>query len=102
ISSWCYRAIPAWQELQQRYRDSVDFHWKIALMDKAALPPTREHTEWFYRRSGMLMRSPVMLNACWVEPGAAEYLAPNCTAEAARDLGIDWKSTRLNSSHDQI
>ena len=89
ISSWCYWAIPAWQELQQRYRDSVDFRWKIALMDKSALPPTREHTEWFYRRSGMLMRSPVMLNASWVEPGAAEYLAPNCTAEAARDLGIE-------------
>ena len=70
ISSWCYWAIPAWQELQQRYRDSVDFRWKIALMDKSALPPTREHTEWFYRRSGMLMRSPVMLNASWVEPGA--------------------------------
>ena len=48
ISSWCYWAIPAWQELQQRYRDSVDFRWKIALMDKSALPPTREHTEWFY------------------------------------------------------
>jgi predicted DsbA family dithiol-disulfide isomerase len=89
ISSWCYWAIPAWQELQQRYRDSVDFRWKIALMDKAALPPTREQTEWYYRRSGMLMRSPVMLNAGWVEPGAAEYLAPNCTAEAARDFGVE-------------
>jgi predicted DsbA family dithiol-disulfide isomerase len=89
ISSWCYWAIPAWQELQERYRDSVDFRWKIALMDKAALPPTRELTEWYYRRSGMLMRSPVMLNAGWVEPGAAEYLAPNCTAEAARDFGVE-------------
>jgi predicted DsbA family dithiol-disulfide isomerase len=89
ISSWCYWAIPAWQELQKRYRDRVDFRWKIALMDKAALPPTREHTEWYYRRSGMLMRSPVMLNAGWVEPRAAEYLAPNCTAEAARDFGIE-------------
>jgi predicted DsbA family dithiol-disulfide isomerase len=89
ISSWCYWAIPAWQELQERYRDSVDFRWKIALMDKAALPPTREQTEWYYRRSGMLMRSPVMLNAGWVEPGAAEYLAPNCIAEAARDFGVE-------------
>ncbi len=89
ISSWCYWAIPAWQELQERYRDSVDFRWKIALMDKAALPPTREQTEWYYRRSGMLMRSPVMLNASWVEPDATEYLAPNCTAEAARDFGVE-------------
>ena len=30
-----------------------------------------------------------MLNASWVEPDAAEYLAPNCTAEAARDFGIE-------------
>ena len=30
-----------------------------------------------------------MLNAGWVEPGAAEYLAPNCVAEAARDFGIE-------------
>ena len=89
ISSWCFWATPAWQELQDQYRDSVDFRWKIALMDKAGLPPTREHTEWYYRRSGMLMRSPVRLSAAWVEAGAAEYLAPNCTAEAARDFGVE-------------
>lgn len=89
ISSWCFWAVPAWQELQKRYGAQVDFRWKIALMDQAALPPTKEHTEWYYRRSGMLMRSPVMLKADWVEPGAKEYLAPNCTAEAARDLGSE-------------
>jgi predicted DsbA family dithiol-disulfide isomerase len=89
ISSWCFWATPAWQELRERYHDSADFRWKIALMDNAALPPTRESTEWYYRRSGILMRSPVMLNAGWVEPGAAEYLAPNCVAEAARDFGIE-------------
>ncbi len=89
ISSWCFWATPAWLELRKRYRDEVDFRWKIALMDQAALPPTKEHTEWYYRRSGLMMRSPVMLNAGWVEAGAKEYLAPNCTAEAARDLGIE-------------
>lgn len=89
ISSWCHWAIPAWQQLQERYRDQVDFRWKIALMDKSGLPPTREHTEWYYRRSGMLMRSPVMLDASWVEPGRTEYLEPNCVAEAARELGIE-------------
>jgi hypothetical protein len=47
-----------------------------------------KHTEWYYRRSGMLMRSPFMLNASWVEPGRAEYLEPNCVAEAARDFGM--------------
>jgi predicted DsbA family dithiol-disulfide isomerase len=37
----------------------------------------------------MLMRSPVMLQTGWFEPGRGEYLAPNCIAEAARDLGIE-------------
>ena len=89
ISSWCHWAIPAWSELRERYRDRVDFQWKIALMDKSGLPPTRAHTEWYYRRSGMLMRSPRMLQANWVEDGSAEYLAPNCVAEAARDFGVN-------------
>jgi predicted DsbA family dithiol-disulfide isomerase len=88
ISSWCHWAIPAWRELQQRYSDDVHFQWKVALMDKTGLPPTRQHTEWYYRRSGILMRSSYMLNASWIEPGRSEYLEPNCIAEAARDLGI--------------
>jgi predicted DsbA family dithiol-disulfide isomerase len=89
ISSWCFWATPAWQELRARYGNRVDFRWKIALMDKSGLPPTVEHTEWYYRRSGMLMRSPFMLSASWVEPGRVEYLEPNCVAEAARDFGIE-------------
>jgi predicted DsbA family dithiol-disulfide isomerase len=89
ISSWCFWATPAWEEVRARYADRVDFRWKIALMDKAGLPPTREHTEWYYRRSGTLMRSPFMLRTDWVEAGRAEYLEPNCIAEAARDFGIE-------------
>ena len=89
ISSWCHWAIPAWQELRQRYGDRVDFRWKIALMDGAGLPPTQEHMRWFYRRSGILMRSPVMLNTSWHDEGRAEYPEPNCVAEAARDLGVE-------------
>lgn len=88
ISSWCFWATPAWQELRARYHDDVDFNWKIALMDKSGLPSTQAHTEWFYRRSGMLMRSPFMLNTSWVEEGREEYPEPNCVAEAARDLGV--------------
>jgi len=88
ISSWCHWAIPAWQELRARYGDRVDFQWKIALMDKIGLPPTHAHMEWFYRRSGMLMRSPVMLQTSWHEVGREEYPESNCVAEAARDLGV--------------
>ncbi|HEX7516793.1 MAG TPA: hypothetical protein VF345_05845 [Chthoniobacterales bacterium] len=88
ISSWCFWALPAWLELQKRYADRLDFEWKIALMDPAGLPATREQSEWFYRRGGTMMRSPFMLNAGWFEPGFTEYLAPNLVAEAARDFGV--------------
>jgi predicted DsbA family dithiol-disulfide isomerase len=89
ISSWCHWAIPAWQELQERYREHVDFRWKIALMDKSDLPPTHAHMEWYYRRSGILMRSPVMLKVGWHDEGREEYPEPNCVAEAARVLGVE-------------
>jgi len=88
ISSWCSWALPAWSELQKRYGGQIDFGWKIALMDPSGLPATREQSEWYYRRSGTLMRSPFMLKAAWFEPGLTEYLAPNLVAEAARDFGI--------------
>ncbi len=86
-SSWCFWAQPAWEDLKRRYSDRVDFEWKIALMDATGLPASREQLAWFYRRSGMMMRSPFMLNPDWFEP-AAEFLAPNLVAEAAKDFGI--------------
>lgn len=88
ISSWCFWAEPAWTELQRRYAGRVDFGWKVALMDASGFPKTQEQAEWFYRRSGMMMRSPVMLKAGWFEPNLQECLAPNLVAEAARDLGV--------------
>ena len=102
ISSWCHWAIPAWQELRARYSDQVDFRWKIALMDKTGLPPTPEHTQWYYRRSGMLMRSPVMLDVSWVESGRAEYPEPNCVAEAARTLGVEDDRAWIALSHAEL
>ncbi|MEO8045489.1 MAG: DsbA family protein [Spartobacteria bacterium] len=102
ISSWCHWAIPAWQELRAQYGDRVEFQWKIALMDKDGLPPTREHTEWFYRRSGMMMRSPVKLDASWVEAGRAEYPEPNCVAEAARSLGVEDDRAWMALSHAEL
>ena len=44
--------------------------------------------EWFYRRSGMMMRSPFMLKPGWFKPDLQECLAPNLIAEAARDFGV--------------
>ena len=95
ISSWCFWAQPAWEELKKRYGDRVDFEWKIALMDASGFPKSIEQAEWFYRRSGMMMRSPFMLKPGWFEPNLQECLAPNLIAEAARDLGVTDDRVRM-------
>jgi len=95
ISSWCFWAQPAWEELKKRYGDRVDFVWKIALMDASGFPKSIEQAEWFYRRSGMMMRSPFMLKPGWFEPNLQECLAPNLVAEAARDLGVTDDRVRM-------
>lgn len=99
ISSWCFWAEPAWAELKKRYAGRVDFDWKIALMDASGFPKSREQAEWFYRRSGMMMRSPFMLKPGWFEPNLQECLAPNLVAEAARDLGVTDDRVRLALAH---
>ena len=99
ISSWCFWAEPAWAELKRRYQEKVEFQWKIALLDQKALPVSREQEEWFYRRSGTIMRSPFMLSSAWYEPIRPEYLAPNCVAEAAKDFGINDDRVRLALSY---
>ena len=95
ISSWCFWANPAWEELQSRYGDRVLFQWKIALMDASGMPASHAQMEWYYRRSGMMMRSPVMLKSSWHEIGRTEYLEPNAVAEAARDMGVIDDRVRL-------
>jgi predicted DsbA family dithiol-disulfide isomerase len=95
ISSWCFWAEPMWRELKERYAGRVDFDWNIALMDASGFPKSLEQTNWFYRRSGMMMRSPFMLKAGWFEPNLQECLAPNLVAEAARDLGVTDDRVRL-------
>jgi len=95
ISSWCHWAEPAWAELKQRYAANAQFEWKLALMDASGLPTSREQCDWFYRRSGTIVRSPVMLNSGWYEADLKEYLAPNLVAEAAKDFGVTDDRARL-------
>jgi predicted DsbA family dithiol-disulfide isomerase len=95
ISSWCFWSEPTWAELKERYDGRVEFQWKIALMDPSGLPTSREQEQWFYRRSGMMMRSPFMLNTDWYDASLLEWLAPNCVAEAARDFGFTDDRIRL-------
>jgi len=99
ISSWCFWSEPTWAELKKRYDGRVEFQWKIALMDPSGLPTSREQEQWFYRRSGMMMRSPFMLNTDWYNPSLPEWLAPNCAAEAAKGFGFTDDRVRLALAH---
>ncbi|HEY6167874.1 MAG TPA: disulfide bond formation protein DsbA, partial [Verrucomicrobiae bacterium] len=95
VSSWCHWAEPAWAELKQRYAGRVEFGWKIAQMPKEAYPQSKAQCEWFYRRSGTIMRSPYMLNADWFDPDCIQMLVPNLVTEAARDFGATDDGVRL-------
>ena len=95
-SSWCYWAEPAWAELKRRYaKFSVAFDWQIALLDASGMSKSRTQAEWFYRRSGTIVRSPFMLNAGWLDPYQPEFLEINCVAEAAKDFGVIDDTARL-------
>lgn len=95
ISSWCYWAEPTWVELKRRYEANAEFGWKIALMPPEAYPVSKNQCDWFYRRSGSIMRSPFMLSSGWFEPEIKQYLVPNYVAEAARDFGVTDDRVRL-------
>jgi predicted DsbA family dithiol-disulfide isomerase len=95
ISSWCHWAEPTWAELKRRYAGRVQFDWKIAQMPADAYPTSRNQCDWFYRRSGSIVRSPYMLNSGWLEAGIKDYVVPNLVAEAARDFGATDDRVRL-------
>jgi predicted DsbA family dithiol-disulfide isomerase len=98
-SSWCYWAEPAWLELKQRYAKApVEFVWAVALLDETGMSKSRAQADWFYRRSGTIMRSPFMLNSGWLTHGG-EYLPPHCVAEAAKHFGINDDRVRLALMH---
>jgi predicted DsbA family dithiol-disulfide isomerase len=99
-SSWCYWAEPMWAELKRRYAGRAEFAWKIAQMKASDYPTSQAQCDWYYRRSGMLMRSPFMLNSGWFEPVKEDkIIAANLVAEAARDFGFDGDEIRLALSH---
>jgi predicted DsbA family dithiol-disulfide isomerase len=96
ISSWCNWAEPAWAELKARYAGRVEFEWRIALMRPEDFPVSRSQCEWFYRRSGTIMRSPHMLNPDWMQLGKGDsYDNPSLVAEAGRDFGVTDDTIRL-------
>jgi hypothetical protein len=90
-----------WAELKRRYAGRAEFAWKISQMKAKDYPASQEHCDWFYRRSGIVMRAPFMLSSGWFEGPIAEgtVVAPNLVAEAARDFGFDGDEIRLALSH---
>jgi predicted DsbA family dithiol-disulfide isomerase len=95
ISSWCHWAEPAWAELKRRYAGRAEFGWRIAQMPESAYPISKNQCEWFYRRSGLIMRSSYMLNSDWFDAEMRQMLAPNLVAEAAKDFGVTDDRVRL-------
>ncbi len=96
LSSWCYWTEPTWAELKKRYADRVSFEWKIALMRPEDFPISPAQCDWFYQRSGTIMKSSFKLNPAWLEPERkGNYQAPNLVAEAARSLGASGDEVRL-------
>jgi hypothetical protein len=81
--------------LKRRCEGKAEFGWKIAQMPAEAYPVSKNQCDWFYRRSGSVMRSPFMLNSGWFEPEIKVYLVPNLVAEAAKDLGVTDDRARL-------
>ncbi|MEO6245069.1 MAG: disulfide bond formation protein DsbA [Opitutaceae bacterium] len=101
-SSWCFWVEPTWAELKRRYAGRAEFGWKIAQMNAADYPASRAQCDWFYRRSGMVMRSPFKLSSGWFEPELIKegvIVAPNLVAEAARGLGCESDEVRLALAH---
>lgn len=95
ISSWCHWAEPTWTHLKNQYAGRVEFNWKIALMKPDDFPVSQEQCDWFYRRSGSVVRSPYKLNSGWFEADRkGNYPAPNLVAEAGRDF-LDPSDDRL-------
>jgi hypothetical protein len=88
-----------WAELKRRYAGRVEFDWKIPQMPRAAYPQSQAQCEWFYRRSGTIMRSPYPLNAGWFDPRTIQMVVPNLVAEAARTLGAVDDTVRLAIQH---
>lgn len=100
LSSWCTWAEPTWDALKARYGDRVRFEWRIALMNPGDFPVSRPQCDWFYQRSGTIMRSPTMLNSGWFEASRqGRYEAPNLVAEAARDFGFNGDEIRRALAH---
>jgi predicted DsbA family dithiol-disulfide isomerase len=100
ISSWCFHAEAAWDEVRLRFAGDATFDWRIALMEPAAYPASRAQADWFYRRSGTIVGAQWILHSGWLASRTPEgFVIPNLVAEAARGLGAGDDRVRRAITH---
>lgn len=86
LSSWCFVADRALEQIEEKYGDAVRLDWRIAqLNDSGPLPYTREALEWYYARTARM--TGVQLNAAWHDSPETTTKHANTAAEAVRALG---------------
>ena len=95
VSSWCHYVEPVWKSLKETFGDTLETDWQIALIPKSGLPKSNAEEEWYYRRSGVITKSPYMLNPNWIDLSLEDYLTPNLVAVVCRDLGFEGDEVRL-------
>jgi len=65
-------------------------------MDPSGLPNfQREQEQWFYRRSGMMMRSPFMLNTDWYDPSLFRMARAELRGRSGKGSGFTDDRVRL-------
>jgi hypothetical protein len=86
------------RNFKKRYAGKVEFDWKIAQMPAEAYPTSKEQAEWFYRRSGTIVKSPFMLNAGWFEAGLRKiYDVPNLDRGSGEGFRGDGRSGAIGA-----
>lgn len=93
LSSWCYVADRAVEQIESKYGESVRLDWRIAqLFDFGPLPYDRDAMVWYYMRTAKM--TGVQLNAAWHNGIETTTKYANQAAEAARALGERTSNVR--------
>jgi len=97
MSSWCYVADRAVEQILDKYGNDVRLDWRIAqLFDAGPLPYTREALVWYYARTAKM--TGVQLNDAWHASADTTTKYANQAAEAARALGVTDSRVRRGLS----
>jgi predicted DsbA family dithiol-disulfide isomerase len=97
LSSWCYVADRAVEQIQRKYGDEVRLDWRIAqLFNAGPLPYDRDALVWYYARTAKM--TGVQLNHAWHSAPDTTTKYANQAAEAVRALGTSDSTVRRGLS----